>query len=315
MSDLYHTILAFADKHKKLGDRGKPKTLLKVAKKCLPFAELGDESPELRTLAMMDMAGKLLKTAPTIKNSVLFSKRVDGSGRYEAKEVDWDGLKLPYPDCVFEFEIASGEDRRLSLIHKVFAVISETDFKLVVPKETPMVMRVFIEYFDSHDHEKKEWSFLPFTVPINPQTFRETFEKSTTKIDCVGCTTPSEHESALLHLAIKMSFIAMTEINQSSHTIQTAQPPKSLYGKKAPGHRKFYEHRVVVIDPERSSPREGDNSGLSGRKHALHAVRGFYRHLKKPKADGTNKIWIKPHWRGDKDLGVITKEYEIRKSA
>jgi hypothetical protein len=44
-------------------------------------------------------------------------------------------------------------------------------------------------------------------------------------------------------------------------------------------------------------------------------VRGFYRHYKHPIKHGPNKgktrIYLEESWRGDKNLGVVTHDYEV----
>lgn len=84
----------------------------------------------------------------------------------------------------------------------------------------------------------------------------------------------------------------------------------------ARGKRPFYEHHVVDLHPfevkqvfEKSNP---DNHRSSPR---LHAVRGFWRHYKEPIKTGPNAgktvVWIEPQWRGDKDKGVVIKDYNV----
>jgi hypothetical protein len=76
-------------------------------------------------------------------------------------------------------------------------------------------------------------------------------------------------------------------------------------GKKKRRKYEFYEHTLVIIDPHQSRPVAAEG-GLSGRHHKLHPVIGFWR--RKPKGGRT---FVRAHWRGDKDLGVITHDYEI----
>lgn len=77
---------------------------------------------------------------------------------------------------------------------------------------------------------------------------------------------------------------------------------------RAPKHkeRRFYEHKLVTIDPL-AEQRTGGLTGHGG-KHRLHPVRGFWRTYRKT----GKRVWINPHWRGDKDLGVITHDYEVK---
>lgn len=82
--------------------------------------------------------------------------------------------------------------------------------------------------------------------------------------------------------------------------------PGVAHAPKTRKHKyRHFEHTTVVIDPN-YLPAEGD-SQPSGRHHRLHPVRGFWRHYK----DGKT-VWVKAHWRGDKDLGVIHHDYEVK---
>ena len=75
--------------------------------------------------------------------------------------------------------------------------------------------------------------------------------------------------------------------------------------KRAKQKYRHFEHTTVLIDPT-YAPAEGDCLP-SGRHHRLHPVRGFWRHYKNGKT-----TWVKAHWRGDKDLGVIHHDYEVK---
>lgn len=68
--------------------------------------------------------------------------------------------------------------------------------------------------------------------------------------------------------------------------------------------RVFYEHTILTIDPTKVVE-QTDPLG-SHCKHRLHPVRGHWRHYKSGK-----RSWIIPHWRGDKELGVVTHDYLI----
>ena len=84
------------------------------------------------------------------------------------------------------------------------------------------------------------------------------------------------------------------------------------------GKRRFYEHHVVDIDPFAVKQVSGASSGIKKGSPRFHAVRGFWRHYKQPIKTGPNagktQVWIEPQWRGDKEKGVITKEYNILRS-
>lgn len=69
-------------------------------------------------------------------------------------------------------------------------------------------------------------------------------------------------------------------------------------------HPKF-EHVVIELPMNHVDESCGGKHVFQPKKR-LHQVRGFYRHYKSGKV-----VWVKPHWRGDKKLGVIRKDYEM----
>lgn len=114
------------------------------------------------------------------------------------------------------------------------------------------------------------------------------------------------------------AFLALLNQNNISQSLRGKVKPGNVIRRK-PAHKKkhpMYEYRVLELDvsPESDTavnvqvPREQP-------KKRLHAVRGFLRHYKKPLKSGPNAgkttVFVKEHWRGEKDLGVIRKDYAI----
>lgn len=87
-------------------------------------------------------------------------------------------------------------------------------------------------------------------------------------------------------------------------------PPK----KRKPYDRIFYEHITVTIDPMRKIQFKEDG-GPPRAGVRQHPVRGFRRYFKKPLRSGPHKgqmwTWVYPHHRGDKELGVISHDYDL----
>jgi hypothetical protein len=67
----------------------------------------------------------------------------------------------------------------------------------------------------------------------------------------------------------------------------------------------FYEHHVLEIPVGDEEPLQ-IGEGTPHSRHRLHAVRGHMRHYKSGRIS-----WIPAHWRGDKELGVVTKDYDF----
>jgi hypothetical protein len=75
----------------------------------------------------------------------------------------------------------------------------------------------------------------------------------------------------------------------------------------------MYEYKVLELGLGGEEPIVNVQISRESAKKRLHAVRGFWRTYKKPLKSGPNKgktkVFVKGHWRGDKDLGVIKKDY------
>lgn len=68
----------------------------------------------------------------------------------------------------------------------------------------------------------------------------------------------------------------------------------------------MYEHTVLTLEPLKTVQQKGQFC-VHGRKHRMHSVRGHRRTYKNGKS-----VWVKEHWRGDKELGVITHDYNVK---
>ena len=114
------------------------------------------------------------------------------------------------------------------------------------------------------------------------------------------------------------AFLALLNQNNVKQSLRGKVKPGNVLRRK-PTHKKqhpMYEYRVLELDvnPEPDTavniqmPRETP-------KKRLHAVRGFLRHYKQPLKTGPNAgkstVFVKEHWRGEKDLGVIRKDYAV----
>jgi len=86
--------------------------------------------------------------------------------------------------------------------------------------------------------------------------------------------------------------------------------------RRKPQHKRqhpMYEYRVLEIGDGSEPPLFDQSVTREAIRKRCHAVRGFFRHYKKPLKSGPNKgktaVFVKGHWRGDKELGVIRKDY------
>jgi hypothetical protein len=66
-----------------------------------------------------------------------------------------------------------------------------------------------------------------------------------------------------------------------------------------------WEHKVLTVDLYASGSSSGGNGQGNGKR--FHAVRKHLRQLNSGK-----KVFVKPHFRGDKSIGVVEKDYLIK---
>jgi hypothetical protein len=90
--------------------------------------------------------------------------------------------------------------------------------------------------------------------------------------------------------------------------VEGARLPKNFQPRKARKkheHPKF-EHTIIQMEVDAPDPQQVGRSILQPSKR-LHQVRGFWRHYKK----SGKRVWVKPHWRGDKEIGVVRRDIEL----
>lgn len=87
-----------------------------------------------------------------------------------------------------------------------------------------------------------------------------------------------------------------------------ARLPKSFQPRKARKRHEHpqFEHTIIQMEVDAPDPQQVGRSILQPRKR-LHQVRGFWRQYKK----SGKRVWVKPHWRGDKEIGVVKRDIEL----
>lgn len=111
------------------------------------------------------------------------------------------------------------------------------------------------------------------------------------------------------------AFLAMLSAGGIKETTVGKVKPENVIRRK-PAHKKkhpMYEYKVLEIGVGCEPPIVDPQIPREYTKRRLHAVRGFWRTYKKPLKSGPNKgktkVFVEGHWRGDKELGVIKKDY------
>ena len=114
-----------------------------------------------------------------------------------------------------------------------------------------------------------------------------------------------------------LAFLTMLQAQGVKQTTHGSVKGANVVRRK-PKHKNkhpMYEYRVLELGVGHEEPAVNLQIPRECAKKRLHAVRGFWRHYKKPLKSGENKgktkVFVKDHWRGDKELGVVRKDYAL----
>lgn len=119
----------------------------------------------------------------------------------------------------------------------------------------------------------------------------------------------SVDEQLKMVLTCIMAWICSLHLASVLKTKQAGLPPacKDWAPKRPRKKHQFpkFEHIITELPFDEVPSEQTGRSVIQPRKR-LHQVRGFYRHYKSGKV-----VWVKPHWRGNKELGVVRHDYEM----
>ena len=120
-------------------------------------------------------------------------------------------------------------------------------------------------------------------------------------------------ETVLKH--VFFAFLSLLDHEKSKQTNRGMVQAGQVVRRK-PKHRKkhpAYEYSVLELDLGDEEPSVNTYIPRESTKKRQHMVRGFWRKYKKPLKSGPHagktRVFVKEHWRGDKALGVVRKDY------
>lgn len=129
-------------------------------------------------------------------------------------------------------------------------------------------------------------------------------------------TTPTEAGKTVIDMVRQyiMHFIAMQSmqslLRQRRHNGLTPEFLVTEAKRKKPKHRNkrkrpMFEHYVIEMEVDAPEPGQSNITRAPHRKRQ-HEVKRHKRTYKSGKV-----VWVKEHWRGDPNLGVVKKDYEM----
>jgi len=138
--------------------------------------------------------------------------------------------------------------------------------------------------------------------------FQENYNRSIFKTDFSGLTD-DDVEPALENSNSPLGAFAMltTALSCTNVRIETTEPPAKLNAKRARNKREqIRKHHTLVVQPGKVT-----GSGQATGAHAsprVHLRRGHIRRLE------SKNTWVNACVVGDKSRGILTKDYDVRRS-
>jgi len=124
-------------------------------------------------------------------------------------------------------------------------------------------------------------------------------------------------DSEAIHMVsyLHVSGMALTFLHcRNVEIIDPPQPSKKRLPRKVKFESRYHRLKVNAIGQDKRSRGTGRGTGIA---QGLHVVRGFFKEygpeFGKGKLFGklSGRFWVAAHLRGNKDLGIINKDYEI----
>ena len=119
--------------------------------------------------------------------------------------------------------------------------------------------------------------------------------------------------NALSEVGTVLQAFAFMHVRHS--VVEEVKPTRAAVRKAARKNKPLLRHHRLVVKPlEDHMRRVREHAKTPAGRKALHMVRGHFATYTEDapllgKFVGT--VWRAPHWRGDKDEGVVTKDYQL----
>ena len=151
----------------------------------------------------------------------------------------------------------------------------------------------------------------------------ETFIHQNTKKWFENNSKPKEDFNGLVRvceeMSIRASYVAeafLLLINCKNISTEKSYPPEALNKKRVrQGKQPLFTYHTLVVNPVSTKHRKNGQHEPTGIKQRLHFCRG---HFKEYTQDAplfgklTGLYWWQPMVRGNKELGIVHKDYEVK---
>ena len=182
MAALYHQVIAYVDKHRKMAERGNARAIRRLASKSLHYADDGSDYTVDRVARIMNSASRtLLRITKSMKHCVLFHMADDGLS-YQKPSAAPDGVRMPYDACVF---ICDVPDYFWNFEKEKFGAdtsVAIKQFMIVAWDKMPQDNKISLYVFVRRSDDPEDWTHLPALMLVD----RDALQDLAVKSACIG---------------------------------------------------------------------------------------------------------------------------------
>lgn len=311
-----------------IGKRGSKVEYLFNNAMFLDNVQQGDQR-QFENRTMVEMVGVDSFLAPIVRSSVKFVCSMDTltgiRDKYSA-EMDYiletTPLHLPYEWCTLVLTGLGKDDCVISLIETTptandpRAPTDLTSYPELGIEADEKFISVSMCFWRREGVEMEDGKIAPHhklsNVPVEIHFNKGKLADDTTFLNAVASDIEVNEKGKqimeLIRVAV-INWIATFRLSSVLRRKAVGIPPKIAAIKPRHKRKKFdrpmFEHFVIELEvDEPESQQLGYHADQP--KKRLHQVRGFQRQLRTGKV-----VWVKSHWRGDPQLGVVRKDFEV----
>jgi len=289
------------------------------------FKQTGDANTTIREMAVVDAW-----LATVVRSSVKFSLDID---TIREMQIQYDDeinyllntrpLHLPYEWCTLVLTGLGDDDVVISLMEttaedddprspdklKAYPELGVEEGEKFISVSMCFYRPVGVEMENGKIRANERLSMCPVEIHFNKGALLSETTFLNAMASNVEVTQKGANVIELVRVCIVnwlASFGLAGMLRRRQHGIahKVGMRTKPLHKKKR-WERPMFEHFVCELEIDLPAPQQVGYHAEQPRKR-LHQVRGFPRHLQSGKV-----IWVKPHWRGARKLGVVKKDFEM----
>jgi hypothetical protein len=216
-------------------------------------------------------------------------------------------LKFPFHTCWFDYEKQSSNSESNEIINNKFGA-------LVVSKNDEFQFYHFFKNKDTHGL----WcpDCLGAIVKIGKKF--DDIDGNMKWMEIYKVKGLNVYDYVGKYIACELSFLEMclNLLNCKNITQDKVYPSNQLNKKRIKhGHHPLFVYHTLVVNPMSENKRSNSEHEPTGIKQRLHFCRGHFKeYTEQNKLFGkhTGLYWWQPMVRGNKELGLVHKDYEVR---